>query len=341
MDNKEKNRWIEKNNDNSFQPFERTLEQPDEKTFNDRLKERRNIAFNSGVKDEQAEKGNKNSRFTSNKEPAAGKDVPPGGTFNPTGVSDANKSLQSQKELTTATKRKVSSAASKEIAASAGKSNMVVQAAKTATKGFQKMVESARENSASDQDKKGYLVPLAIGGLLLLLLLFPVIVVNNILPGNTNTVNAADLINMGGEFLWPLPAPYGQDYISSHYGIRSDPFGGGSDFHSGIDIAAPCDTPIMAVLDGEVIFSADGWNGGCGNYTIIDHGNGLYTEYMHQNVRAVTVGQRVSKGEVIGYVGTTGSSTGFHLHIGVVTSDHGFDYSARTDPSPFLGLTGN
>lgn len=150
---------------------------------------------------------------------------------------------------------------------------------------------------------------------------------------------AGGAVQTGGSFLWPLPAPYLSNYITSWYGYRSDPFGGGySDFHGGIDIGAPCNTPIYAVLPGTVIMSSDGWNGGCGNYTVIYHGNGLYTEYMHQNYRVVSVGQTVGQGETIGYVGTTGSSTGYHLHIGVVVSDHGFDYSSRVSPAPYLGL---
>ncbi|MBR5930964.1 MAG: peptidoglycan DD-metalloendopeptidase family protein [Lachnospiraceae bacterium] len=142
-----------------------------------------------------------------------------------------------------------------------------------------------------------------------------------------------------GSFLWPLPYPYDSRWISSWYGYREDPFGGGYvSYHSGLDIGAPLNTPIFAVLDGQVVLSADGWNGGCGNYTVIYHGGGLYTEYMHQNIRNVSVGQYVVQGEVIGYVGTTGSSTGYHLHLGVVISDHGFDYTQRVDPAPYLGL---
>ena len=153
------------------------------------------------------------------------------------------------------------------------------------------------------------------------------------------TGDAGSMIWTSGQFLWPLPSPYYSNYITSWFGWRSDPFGGGySSYHSGIDIGAPCNTPIMSVLDGTVVISGDGWNGGCGNYTVVYHGGGLYTEYMHQNYRIVSVGQHVSQGEVIGYVGTTGSSTGYHLHIGTVVSDHGFDYTCRVDPGPYLGL---
>lgn len=157
--------------------------------------------------------------------------------------------------------------------------------------------------------------------------------------GGVVPVDSGGMIWTGGDFLWPLPAPFGSDHISSWYGGRMDPFGGGYvDYHNGIDIWAYCNTPIYAVLPGTVVMSSDGWNGGCGNYTVIYHGGNLYTEYMHQNSRAVSVGQTVGQGEVIGYVGTTGSSTGYHLHIGVCISDHGFDYSCRVDPAPYLGL---
>ena len=136
-------------------------------------------------------------------------------------------------------------------------------------------------------------------------------------------------IPSNGSFCWPLAAPFDQNWITSWYGWREDPFGGGfTSWHGGLDIGAYCDTPIYAVLDGQVIISSDGWNGGCGNYTVIYHGSGLYTEYMHQNYRAVEVGDYVSRGQVIGYVGTTGSSTGYHLHIGVVQCDWGFDCSS-------------
>jgi len=152
-------------------------------------------------------------------------------------------------------------------------------------------------------------------------------------------IDAGGYVPTSGSFLWPLPQPYDSRWISSWFGWRDDPFGGGyTTYHSGIDIGAPLNTPIFAVLDGQVVLSADGWNGGCGNYTVIYHGGGLYTEYMHQNIRAVSVGQYVVQGEVIGYVGTTGSSTGYHLHIGTVISDHGFDYTQRVDPGPYLGL---
>lgn len=142
-----------------------------------------------------------------------------------------------------------------------------------------------------------------------------------------------------GSFLWPLPYPYDTNWITSPYGVRWDPWGGNfTSFHYGVDIGAPGGTPIFAVDDGQVVISEDGWNGGCGNYTVIYHGGGLYSEYMHQSLRATYVGQFVSRGEVIGYVGTTGNSTGNHLHIGAIYSPGYLDCSNRVDPSPYLGL---
>jgi murein DD-endopeptidase MepM/ murein hydrolase activator NlpD len=83
--------------------------------------------------------------------------------------------------------------------------------------------------------------------------------------------------------------------------------------HAGIDIAAPKGTPIHAARAGKVIFS--GWMGGYGNAVIINHGGGMATLYGHQSKRAAAVGDVVNQGEVIGYVGTTGHSTGNHLHF--------------------------
>ncbi|HMG25497.1 MAG TPA: peptidoglycan DD-metalloendopeptidase family protein [Acidimicrobiia bacterium] len=108
-------------------------------------------------------------------------------------------------------------------------------------------------------------------------------------------------------FIWPVNGP-----ISSPFGPRVQPIIGASTFHPGVDIAASQGTPIKAAGDGVVKMA--GWNGGYGNFTLIDHGGGLATGYGHQSRIAVSVGQHVSTGEVIGYVGSTGNSTGPHLH---------------------------
>lgn len=114
-------------------------------------------------------------------------------------------------------------------------------------------------------------------------------------------------------FIYPLA---GYKAISSYYGWRF----GGTDFHTGIDFPAPCNTPIRASASGTVIFVRTGMHNntrseGYGNYIIIDHGGGYSTLYGHCNSVAVSVGESVTKGETIGYVGTTGWSTGYHLHF--------------------------
>ena len=108
-------------------------------------------------------------------------------------------------------------------------------------------------------------------------------------------------------FIWPVNGP-----ISSPFGPRVQPIIGATTFHPGVDIAVSQGTPIKAAGDGVVKMA--GSNGGYGNFTLIDHGGGLATGYGHQSRIAVSVGQHVSSGQVIGYVGTTGTSTGPHLH---------------------------
>src|SRR5437763_2693887 len=108
-------------------------------------------------------------------------------------------------------------------------------------------------------------------------------------------------------FSWPVNGP-----IISPFGYRHDPVLGGNRLHAGVDIGASSGTPIKAAGDGVVVMA--GWNGGYGNFTLIDHGGGLATGYGHQSSIGVRVGQHVSTGEVIGNVGSTGASTGPHLH---------------------------
>ena len=88
--------------------------------------------------------------------------------------------------------------------------------------------------------------------------------------------------------------------------------------HNGVDLAAPIGTPIYASASGEVIISkAGGWNGGYGNYVVIKHNNGTQTLYAHNNSNAVVAGQWVNQGDIIAYMGSTGKSTGSHLHFEV------------------------
>jgi len=100
--------------------------------------------------------------------------------------------------------------------------------------------------------------------------------------------------------------------ISSSYGKRVHPILGYARMHSGVDFAAPFGSPIYAVTDGNVTFS--GWHGGHGKYVRLNHSGGLSTGYGHMSRIAVAAGQRVKRGQVIGYVGSTGLSTGPHLH---------------------------
>lgn len=116
----------------------------------------------------------------------------------------------------------------------------------------------------------------------------------------------------GGTFCWPCP-----NYIaiSSDYGYRSDPFTGATTFHNGVDMAANEGSSILAAYDGTVVAATYNWS--MGNYVMIDHGDGLYTIYMHASKLYVSAGDTVSKGDLIAAVGTTGSSTGNHLHFSV------------------------
>ena len=120
--------------------------------------------------------------------------------------------------------------------------------------------------------------------------------------------------------------------ITSGFGGRQDPTGSSGDFHEGIDMSAPGGTPIMASRAGKVVESS--YQGSAGNHVIIQHDNGYYTYYMHMNAPGASVGKEVSAGEIIGAVGTTGNSTGNHLHFGIATGI----WSGFMDPSPFIGL---
>ena len=113
-----------------------------------------------------------------------------------------------------------------------------------------------------------------------------------------------------GELCWPLP---GHTYISYHFG-EVDAFGNAG--HRGTDIPAPEGTPILAAHSGTV--SISGWNNSYGNQVLPDNGAGLSTRYAHMTQTAVTAGEAVTAGQVIGYVGNTGDSTGNHLHFEVM-----------------------
>ena len=118
--------------------------------------------------------------------------------------------------------------------------------------------------------------------------------------------------NSTGSYIWPCPS---SKAVSSGYGNRTIDLYGYQKFHAGIDIAAGMGNNIIAADGGTVIVS--GYDGGYGNYIMINHGEGRVSLYAHMSSRAVSVGTNVTKGQVIGYVGSTGNSTGPHLHFEV------------------------
>ena len=128
-------------------------------------------------------------------------------------------------------------------------------------------------------------------------------------------------------FAWPLPSAT-PGRVSSDFGLRSDPMGKGHAHHSGLDLAAPEGTPVLAVKGGVVRRAGEA--GGYGNLVEIDHGDGVTTRYAHQESLRVAPGQRVEAGEVICTVGSTGRSTGPHLHLEVRVDGE------AVDPDRFL-----
>ena len=131
----------------------------------------------------------------------------------------------------------------------------------------------------------------------------------------------------GGYFTNPVPG----SRISQLFGPNYDPFTGIAGFHPGVDFAAKMGTPILAAGDGTVVFAAP--DGGYGNYTCIDHGHHVATCYAHQSVQLVGVGDQVKRGQTIGLIGTTGYSTGPHLHFEVRVN------GTPVDPMPWLDGT--
>lgn len=128
-----------------------------------------------------------------------------------------------------------------------------------------------------------------------------------VLRGTKTTVSRGGAVNYG---------VVSGTRISSTYGYRTHPITGTKKFHKGLDIAAPQGNSVYAFADGKVIEA--GWNGGYGNWILIDHGNGLKSGYGHLSKISVKTGQRVGTGEKIGAVGSTGDSTGPHLHFEII-----------------------
>ncbi|HKT77194.1 MAG TPA: M23 family metallopeptidase [Sphingobium sp.] len=126
----------------------------------------------------------------------------------------------------------------------------------------------------------------------------------------------------------PTGRPVQKLSLTSNFGVRSDPFNGGARMHKGIDIPGPMGTPIYATADG--IVSRAGWASGYGNLVQISHGGGIETRYGHMSKLIVAANSYVHRGQLIGLMGSTGRSTGSHLH-----------YEVRVDgqainPMPFV-----
>jgi murein DD-endopeptidase MepM/ murein hydrolase activator NlpD len=119
-----------------------------------------------------------------------------------------------------------------------------------------------------------------------------------------------------GTIAIPSVEPVKGSAFTSGYGVRSDPFRGRAAMHAGIDLAGPLGTPIYATADGTVN-RAEYNNGGYGNLVELNHGHGIQTRYGHLTRYLVSAGQHVSRGQLIAYMGSTGRSTGSHLHYEV------------------------
>ncbi|WP_438447358.1 murein hydrolase activator EnvC family protein [Gorillibacterium sp. sgz5001074] len=131
----------------------------------------------------------------------------------------------------------------------------------------------------------------------------------------------------GGKLAWPVPA---STTITSEFGYRIDPIAKVNKLHKGMDIAAPKGTTIVAADDGTVILAS--WVSGYGNTVVIDHDNGLVTWYGHMSAISVSEGDTVKRGSKVGEVGSTGDSTGNHLHFEVRTD------AGPQNPRPYVGL---
>ena len=122
-----------------------------------------------------------------------------------------------------------------------------------------------------------------------------------------DTVERRHALAVATPSIWPVAG-----WLTSSFGTRTDPFTGDPDFHPGLDISADYGQPVLAT--GDAVVQSAGPNGSYGNMVVLDHHFGIVTKYGHLSRIAVTEGQQVSRGDVIGYVGSTGRSTAAHLH---------------------------
>lgn len=136
---------------------------------------------------------------------------------------------------------------------------------------------------------------------------------NNSSGGSSdNSSSDENIPDSGGQFIWPCPS---SSNITSPYGYRIHPITGRKKLHSGVDIGAPTGASVLAAGSGTVILSE--YSSSAGNWIIIDHGGGLSTVYMHNSSLVARRGDHVKRGELIARVGSTGMSTGSHLHFSV------------------------
>ena len=133
-------------------------------------------------------------------------------------------------------------------------------------------------------------------------------------PSNSNGGGSSGGSSGGGSnATWLRPCSY--VYMSSPFGLRQSPTTGASTYHQGVDLAAPAGTPIYATRAGIVTIAT--YSNSAGYYVSINHGDGFSSIYMHMTNYVVSAGRAVSAGQLIGYVGSTGISTGNHLHFGI------------------------
>ena len=146
-------------------------------------------------------------------------------------------------------------------------------------------------------------------------------------PSSSSDDSSGGSGSLGGSMAWPVPS-VGTSNITSIFGWRTHPIFGVGRGHTGVDIGAPSGVPVVAANSGRVIYA--GWYGGYGYSVQIDHGGGVVTLYGHNSRLNVSVGQSVSRGQTIAYVGSTGYSTGPHCHFEVMID------GVRQDPLDYI-----
>lgn len=144
--------------------------------------------------------------------------------------------------------------------------------------------------------------------------------------GNSSSGGSSSNVTVGSS--WLVPCSYRM--VSSPFGFRESPTTGASKYHQGVDLAAPAGTPIIASRGGTVTVA--GYSNSAGYYVTINHGDGFSSIYMHMTNYVVSSGQKVNQGQTIGYVGSTGISTGNHLHFGIAQN------GAYVNPCNYVGL---